>query len=57
MFRYSLFEKEQIAWENVLQLFTTFIVAAILASPNHRDFTWSYRSSIYRIHWFGPAAG
>ena len=37
----------------VLKLFTTFIVvAAILASPKHRDFTWSYRSSIYRVHWF-----
>ena len=36
----------------VLKLFTTFIVvAAILASPKHRDFTWSYRSSIYRVHW------
>ena len=36
----------------VLKLFTTFIVvAAILASPKHRDFTWSYRSSIYRAHW------
>ena len=35
-----------------LKLFTTFIVvAAILASPKHRDFTWSYRSSIYRVHW------
>ena len=35
----------------VLKLFTTFIVvAAILASPKHRDFTWSYRSSIYRVH-------
>ena len=35
----------------VLKLFTTFIVvAAILASPEHRDFTWSYRSSIYRVH-------
>ena len=30
----------------VLKLFTTFIVvAAILASPKLRDFTWSYRSS------------
>ena len=38
----------------VLKMFTTFIVvAAILASPKHRDFTWSYRSSIYRVHWFG----
>ena len=48
-FRYSLFEKEQITWEikMVLKLFTTFIVvAAILASP-----TWSYHSSIYRVHW------
>ena len=37
----------------VLKLFTTFIVvAAILASPKHRDFTWSYRSSIYRVHCF-----
>ena len=37
----------------VLKLFTTFIVvAAISASPKHRDFTWSYRSSIYRVHWF-----
>ena len=37
----------------VLKLFTTFIVvAAILASPKHRDFTWSYRSSIYRVHWY-----
>ena len=36
----------------VLKLFTTFIVvAAILASPKHRDFTWSYHSSIYRVHW------
>ena len=36
----------------VLKLFTTFIVvAAILVSPKHRDFTWSYRSSIYRVHW------
>ena len=36
-----------------LKLFTTFIVvAAILASPKHRDFNWSYRSSIYRVHWF-----
>ena len=36
----------------VLKLFTTFIVvAAIFASPKHRDFTWSYRSSIYRVHW------
>ena len=36
----------------VLKLFTTFIVvAAILASPKYRDFTWSYRSSIYRVHW------
>ena len=36
----------------VLKLFTTFIVvAAILASPKHRAFTWSYRSSIYRVHW------
>ena len=36
----------------VLKLFTTFIVvAAILASPKHKDFTWSYRSSIYRVHW------
>ena len=35
----------------VLKLFTTFIVvAAILASPKHRDFTWSYRSSIFRVH-------
>ena len=35
----------------VLKLFTTFIVvAAILASPKQRDFTWSYRSSIYRVH-------
>ena len=37
-----------------LKLFiTTFIVvAAILASPKHKAFTWSYRSSIYRIHWY-----
>ena len=36
----------------VLKLFTAFIVvAAILASPKHRDFTWRYRSSIYRVHW------
>ena len=36
----------------VLKLFTTFIVvAAILASPKHEAFTWSYRSSIYRVHW------
>ena len=35
----------------VLKLFTTFtVVAAILASPKHRDFTWTYRSSIYRVH-------
>ena len=35
-----------------LKLFTTFIVvAAILASPRHKAFTWSYRSSIYRVHW------
>ena len=35
-----------------LKLFTTFIVvAAILASPKHKAFTWSYRSSIYRVHW------
>ena len=35
----------------VLKLFTTFIVvAAILASPKHMDFTWSYRSSVYRVH-------
>ena len=34
-----------------LKLFTTFIVvAAILASPKHKAFTWSYRSSIYRVH-------
>ena len=40
----------------VLKLFTTFIVvAAILASPKHRDFTWSYRSSIYRVHWVGSS--
>ena len=39
----------------VLKLFTTFIVvAAILASPKHRDFTWSYRSSIYGVHWIRP---
>ena len=39
----------------VLKLFTTFIVvAAILASPKHRDFTWSYRSSIHRVHWYVP---
>ena len=39
----------------ILKLFTTFIVvAAILASPKHRDFTWSYRSSIYRVHWCEP---
>ena len=38
----------------VLKLFTTFIVvAAILASPKHRAFTWSYRSTIYRVHWYG----
>ena len=36
----------------VLKLFTTFIVvAAILASPKHRVFTWSYRSSINKVHW------
>ena len=36
----------------VLKLFTTFIVvAAILGSPKHRAFTWSYCSSIYRVHW------
>ena len=41
----------------VLKLFTTFIVvAAILASPKHRDFTWSYRSSIYRVHCLGVRA-
>ena len=34
------------------KLFTIFIVvAAILASPKHKAFTWSYRSSIYRVHW------
>ena len=34
-----------------LKLFTTFVVvAAILASPKHMAFTWSYRSSIYRVH-------
>ena len=33
-----------------LKLFTTFtVVAAILASP--KDFTWNYRSSIYRVRW------
>ena len=33
-----------------LKLFTTFtVVAAILASL--RDFTWNYRSSIYRVRW------
>ena len=38
---------------HTIKLFTTFIVvAAILASPKHRTFTWSYRSSIYRVHWF-----
>ena len=37
----------------VLKLCTTLIVvAAILASPKHRDFTWGYRSSIYRVHWY-----
>ena len=36
-----------------LKLFTTFIVvAAILTSPKHKAFTWSYRSSIYRVHWY-----
>ena len=39
-FRYSLFEKEQIPWENGTKTVTTFIVvAAILASPKHRAFT------------------
>ena len=37
----------------MVKLFRTFIVvASILASPKHRVFTWSYRSSIYRVHWF-----
>ena len=37
----------------LLKLFTTFIVVtAILASPKDRVFTWSYRSSIYRVHWY-----
>ena len=36
----------------VLTLFRTFVVvAAILASPKRRVFIWSYRSSIYRVHW------
>ena len=36
----------------MLRLFTTFVVvAAILASPKRRVFIWSYRSSIYRVHW------
>ena len=26
------------------------VVAAILASPKHKAFTWSYCSSIYRVH-------
>ena len=26
------------------------VVAAILASPKHRAFTWSYRSGVYRVH-------
>ena len=52
-FQCSLFEKEQLLEKIVLKLFTTFILfAAILASPKHRDFTWSYHSSIYRVHWF-----
>ena len=35
----------------VPKVFSTFIVvAAILASLKRRDFTWSYRSSIYRVH-------
>ena len=38
----SFLEKEQIAWEIVLKLFMKFIgVAAILASPKHRVFTWN----------------
>ena len=47
----SFLEKEQIAWEIVFKLFMKFIgVAAILALPKHRVFTWNYRSSTHRVH-------
>ena len=31
-------------------VYDIYSVAAILASPEQRAFTWSYRSSIYRVH-------
>ena len=39
--------------KNVYDIYTTFttVVAAILASPTHGTFTWSYCSSIYRVQW------
>ena len=47
-----IFKNSKYLGKIVLRLFTTFVVvAAILASPKRRVFIWSYRSSIYRVHW------
>ena len=44
-------------YARVLYLQEITLLAAILAQPNHKAFSiWSYRSSIYRVHWLnlGP---
>ena len=50
-FRYNIFCKDEIAWENVIKTVygicsCAMSISAVLASPKHWAFTWSYRSSI-----------
>ena len=52
-------KKGKIAWENsiktVYDIYSccTSIYAIFMASLKHGAFTWSYRSSIYRVHCYG----
>ena len=56
VFETVVLKKSKYLGKMELKLYTTFIVvAAILASPKHKAFTWSYRSSIYRVHWKNQA--